>query len=488
MSTPFPNSMDFGGYNAPSRVECDVYDLVVEGKVPQEINGTWYRSIPDPQYSPMLGDDTMLSGDGMVSLFRFENGHVDFKMRYVQTDRWKHERKARRSLYGLYRNPYTDDPSVQGATRGTSKGSRGVANTTPVYHGGRLLALKEDSRGWELDPVTLETRGEWDYHGKLKSQTMTAHTRLDPATGELHSFGYEAAGLATKDVSYFVADKNGNLIKEEWFQVPYVSMMHDFVVTKEHVIFPVFPTIADLKRIEGGGAHWVWEPTKQTHVGIMPRAGSVKDIRWFKGPATSAYHFMNAYTEGSKVHIDFGAGKVNPFPFIQQASNIQVHPSEAAGDYVRWSFDLARPGDRWEQYKLGPGGEMPRIAEKDFMVDYDIGYYQTYNPEAGPPLIAGPVGAGFNTMLRLEVKSGRLMGLASPPNTTMQEAVHIPSKQPGHEGYLAFVIDLHDKNLSEVWIVEAQNLPKGPIARVQIPLRLRVGVHGNWVPAEQLPA
>ena len=488
MSTPFPNSMDFGGYNAPSRVECDVYDLVVEGKVPQEINGTWYRSIPDPQYSPMLGDDTMLSGDGMVSLFRFENGHVDFKMRYVQTDRWKHERKARRSLYGLYRNPYTDDPSVRGATKGTSKGSRGVANTTPVYHGGRLLALKEDSRGWELDPVTLETRGEWDYHGKLKSQTMTAHTRLDPATGELHSFGYEAAGLATKDVSYFVADKNGNLIKEEWFQVPYVSMMHDFVVTKEHVIFPVFPTTADLKRIEGGGAHWVWEPTKQTHVGIMPRAGSVKDIRWFNGPATSAYHFMNAYTEGSKVHIDFGAGKVNPFPFIQQASNIQVHPSEAAGDYVRWSFDLARPGDRWEQYKLGPGGEMPRIAEKDFMVDYDIGYYQTYNPEAGPPLIAGPVGAGFNTMLRLEVKSGRLMGLASPPNTTMQEAVHIPSKQPGHEGYLAFVIDLHDKNLSEVWIVEAQNLPKGPIARVQIPLRLRVGVHGNWVPAEQLPA
>ena len=52
MSTPFPNSMDFGGYNAPSRVECDVYDLVVDGKMPEEINGSWYRSIPDPQYSP----------------------------------------------------------------------------------------------------------------------------------------------------------------------------------------------------------------------------------------------------------------------------------------------------------------------------------------------------------------------------------------------------------------------------------------------------
>ncbi len=482
MSTPFPNSMDFGGYNAPSRVECDIYDLVLaSGKVPEEIDGSWYRSIPDPQYSPMLGDDTMLSGDGMVSRLSFENGHADFRMRYVQTERWKNERKARRSLHGLYRNPYTDDPSVRG------KG-RGVANTTPIYHGGRLLALKEDSRGWELDPLTLETRGEWDYQGKLKSQTMTAHTRLDPETGELFFFGYEAGGLATRDVAFCVADKNGNLIREEWFEVPYVSMMHDFAVTKEHVIFPVFPTTADLDRIKAGGAHWIWEPTKDTYVGIMPRAGSVKDIRWFRGPPTSAYHFMNAYTEGSKVHLDFGAGKVNPFPFIQKASNIDVHPSEAAGDYVRWTFDLARPSERWEEYKIGPGGEMPRIAEKDFMVDYDIGYYQTYNPENGPPLIAGPVGAGFNTVLRLEVKSGRLKGLAMPPGTTVQEEVHIPSKQPGHEGYLAFVVDLHEKNLSEVWLVEAQHLEKGAIARLEIPLRLRVAVHGNWVPAEDLPS
>jgi carotenoid cleavage dioxygenase-like enzyme len=155
---------------------------------------------------------------------------------------------------------------------------------------------------------------------------------------------------------------------------------------------------------------------------------------------------------------------------------------------VRWTFDLARPGERWEQYKIGPGGEMPRIAEKDFMLDYDIGYYQTYDPDNGPPLIAGPVGAGFNTVLRLEVKSGRLTALAMPPGTTVQEEVHIPSTKAGHEGYLAFVVDLHEKNLSEMWIVEAQHLANGPIARLEIPLRLRVAVHGNWVPAEQLTA
>jgi carotenoid cleavage dioxygenase len=71
---------------------------------------------------------------------------------------------------------------------------------------------------------------------------------------------------------------------------------------------------------------------------------------------------------------------------------------------------------------------------------------------------------------------------------TVQEHIHIASKKPGHEGWLAFVCDLHDQNLSEVAIVEAQHLDKGPICRIKVPMRLRCQVHGTWVPAEALPA
>jgi carotenoid cleavage dioxygenase len=47
-------------------------------------------------------------------------------------------------------------------------------------------------------------------------------------------------------------------------------------------------------------------------------------------------------------------------------------------------------------------------------------------------------------------------------------------------------VDLHDQNLSEVHLVEASHLERGPLARIKIPLRLRSGVHGTWVPAERL--
>ena len=39
MTTRFPDSFDYQGFNAPMRTECDIYDLVVEGNLPKEING-----------------------------------------------------------------------------------------------------------------------------------------------------------------------------------------------------------------------------------------------------------------------------------------------------------------------------------------------------------------------------------------------------------------------------------------------------------------
>ena len=479
MTKPFPQTMDYAGFNAPSRLECDVYDLVIEGELPAEINGSWYRSIPDPQYPPKEGWDTYLSGDGMVSLFRFEDGHVDFKQRYVMTERLKRDRAARRGLHGHYRNPYTDEP-------GFMEESRTASNTTPVFHAGKILAAKEDDRPYQLDPDTLETIGPWDFDGLLKSRTMTAHCRTDPQTGELLFFGYEAGGLATRDVAFCIADKDGKLVHEEWFEAPFAGMMHDFQVTRDHVIFPVWPISTDLDRLKGGGAHWIWDPDKGSHIGVMRRGGSVKDIRWFTGPPKSAFHYLNAFSEGDKVHLDFGVSDMVPFPFIQEASGVTPDPSKMGGAMVRWTFDLSRNENSWEEKVLGPGGDMPRIADKDAMRDYEIGYYQTYDPQAGPPNIAGPVGAGFNTIIRLNVKTGEVKRLSLGPTVTVQEHIHIPSKQAGHEGWLAFVCDLHDQQMSEAVVVEAEHIDNGPVCRIKLPMRLRTQVHGTWVPAEAL--
>jgi len=480
MTRPFPKSPAFLSGNRPQRIEFDIYDLEVEGRIPEELKGSWYRLGPDPQWPPMLGDDVYINGDGMTTVFRFEDGHVDVRARYVRTEKFRIERTARKSLYGLYRNPFTDDVSVRGRDRCT-------ANTTPVWHGGRLLALKEDSHPYELDPVTLETKGRWNYEGKLKSRAMTAHPKIDPETGELWFFGYEAGGEASPEIAVCVADKNGNLTREEWFTAPYCAMVHDFAVTRNHVIFPIFPTTADIDRMKKGGPHWAWDGSKCTHVAIMPRDGSVKDIRWFEAPAAYGYHVVNAFEEGSKIQLDICLAQINPFPFIPDLTGVPYDFRKGGSFPTRWSFDLSKHDRQFEQAKLMPMvAEMPRMDERYRMNDYRYAYLGSIDFKRPPAKhLSGPVGGGFNVLLGVDVKSRQSRTYAFDDQSSMQEPQFIPKGPDAKEGdgYLIGVVNHHVDVCSDLFVFDAQNLEQGPVAKAHMPILLRPAFHSTWVPA-----
>jgi carotenoid cleavage dioxygenase-like enzyme len=92
----FPDVAVYTGFNQTVRAETDVRDLeVVQGAIPDSFEGTLYRVGLDPRYPARLGDDEWTNGDGHVVMFRFENGHVDLKTRYVRTERLLLEEKAR---------------------------------------------------------------------------------------------------------------------------------------------------------------------------------------------------------------------------------------------------------------------------------------------------------------------------------------------------------------------------------------------------------
>ena len=132
----FPQTIYFQGPNEPVGQEIDLRGLKVEGTLPAEVRGSFYRAVPDPAFPPMFDNDHTLSGDGMISSLSFNaDGTADFAIRFVETARYKAEKAAGKALFGKYRNPFTDDASVAGV-------DRTVANTTPVWHAGRLLMAK----------------------------------------------------------------------------------------------------------------------------------------------------------------------------------------------------------------------------------------------------------------------------------------------------------------------------------------------------------
>ncbi|HLH68738.1 MAG TPA: carotenoid oxygenase family protein [Candidatus Dormibacteraeota bacterium] len=479
--TKFPSVDSFRGLNQPVRTECDIFELEYEGELPPALNGVYYRCGPDPQFPPRAGDDVYINGDGMVSMFRIEDGHVDFKMRYVRTDKFLRERQARRALFGAYRNPYTDDPSVRGVDRTT-------ANTNVLWHGGRLFALKEDGLPHELDPWTLDTRGKWSFDGQLRSRTMTAHPKVDPVSGELVFFGYSAKGdeLST-DIAFCTADADGELLLEEWFQPPYSSMIHDWGVTQEHVIFPIMPLAADPDRLRRGGPRWAWDPSKRTYLAVMPRRGTAADIVYFEGPPRWSFHVMNAFTSGTRVCIDLCVGEVAPFADHEGRS---PDPERTAQYLTRWTCDLARGGGSFEERILWGGmhSDFPEVDRRVLTQAYRHGFMiakdrsRPVNPEVA-------VGLSYNTIAHIDHLTGEVETYYVGEDAAVQEPVFVPRSldAPEGDGYLLTVINRFPQARGEMVVFDTARLAAGPVATVRVPLFLRPVFHSTWVPMAELP-
>lgn len=129
-------------------------------------------------------------------------------------------------LAGKYRNRYTDLVEFK---------IRSTANTNIVFWRGKLLALKEDSPPYAMDPNTLETLGLWDFDGQLPCLTFTAHPIFDPFTREMACFGYEAKGDGTPDVCFYSFDKSGKMTECVWLVAPVPGMIHGFEITENWV-------------------------------------------------------------------------------------------------------------------------------------------------------------------------------------------------------------------------------------------------------------
>jgi carotenoid cleavage dioxygenase len=482
----FPDFPAYTGFNTPGRMEVDLFDLEVEGQVPEELDGIFYRVGPDPQHPPLLGNDIYFNGDGMVSAFRFQKGRVDFRCRYARTDKFLHEREAGRALFGAYRNPFNDDPSVAGKIRGT-------ANTNVVLHAGKLLALKEDSPPLAMDPWTLETQGYWDFDGKLSGETFTAHPKIDPQNGEMVCFGYSAKGIATPDVAYYVVDAQGKIVHETWFEMPYPCMIHDFGVTRDYVIFPIFPVVSSLERAREGKPTFGWDASKDIWLGVLPRRGEAKDLRWFRASNRFASHVMNAYNDGTKIYVDMPVAESNMFPFFPDITGAPFNPQRAVAHVTRMSLDYnAANGSIGFEQLTTLAGEFPKMDDRYTTESYRHGYLSV--SDRSRPFDAQRAGSitgmFINCLGHIDHASARQDVFYVGPVSSLQEPTFIPKSANAAEGegYLVVLANRHDELRSDLLVLDAQNLEAGPVATIKLPLKLRNGLHGNWVPIELLPS
>ncbi|MFC3068982.1 carotenoid oxygenase family protein [Phenylobacterium soli] len=448
------------GNFAPLRSEDD-FELEVVGEIPAGLRGALFRTGPNPQFEPRDPNHHWFAGDGMVHGFYLADGKASYRNRYVRTPKWKLEHEAGRALFGTFGNPMTTDPAAMGQ-------DSGVANTNIVWHAGKLLALEEGHMPTAMDPRSLETLG---YAQAYKGRT-TAHPKIDPKTGEMVWFAYAVgeAPFAT-GISYGVTDAKGEVVRRDDFQAPYCSMIHDFMVTENHVLFPVLPLTGSLERAMKGMPPFAWEPGKGSFVGVMRRDADVSTIRWFNTEACYVFHPLNAWEEEGKLVADVMRYDVAPlFP------NADGSPgTKAAARLFRWTFDLTGASDAIKEEPLDDlDGEFPRVDPRAETLKHRHGWY------AADPTASGTIKQC--AIAHLDLKTGKRQLYALSGGDLTSEPVFVPRSETADEGdgWLTAVVWRAAENRSDLLIFEALDLEKGPIATAKVPRRVPFGFHGNW--------
>ncbi len=470
MSRPFPDSPFLRGNFAPILMEGDAPDLVVEGEIPSELRGAYYRNGSNPQFAPSPSYH-WFEGDGMIHGFWFGDGRVDYRNRWVRTARFELERSEGRSLFGGLGSGTAD-----GKTEGVSGNT---ANTNIIWHAGRLLALWEAGPPTELDPATLDTIGVWDdggaFHrerfGQLAPDIMTAHPKEDPDTGELLGFGYSP--MAPWMV-YHVVGADGHVKRSDVVDAPFPNMMHDFVTTSEHVLFPHHPAIFDFERMAENGSLLSWQPERGSHIGVMPRSGGNDDIVWIEKEAGYVFHYVNAWSEGSTVYADV-------FHLDQIALRLSGdEPPPRPPTLHRWTIDLESGSLKDEALDDAPaefGRVDPRVVGKRYADAWTLGSH-------GIPRAAGEP-MNNNCIFHYDMRSGGRRMFKLPEGDATGEPQFVPRSADAAEGdgFVLAIVYRGAENRSDLIVLDAQQIEAGPLATIQCPVRIPWGFHGNWRPA-----
>ena len=179
-------------------------------------------------------------------------------------------------------------------------------------------------------------------------------------------------------------------------------------------------------------------------------------------------------------------------PFFPNRDGTPYDPQEMVTYLSRVTVDLGRNDDVVESItRLGEApGEFPRIDDRFAGKPYAHGWQITYDfskPYNGP---TGPFAGVINSLTHYNLAEGTEESWWCGPDSAFQEPAFIPRTPDAVEGdgWLLALVDNHVTNYSDLCLFDAQAVGRGPIVRAKLPLRLRQGLHGNWVPAAKLEA
>ncbi|GIL78894.1 hypothetical protein Vretimale_112 [Volvox reticuliferus] len=466
---------------------------IVEGKVPEGLNGCYVRTGPNPFFKPVAGYH-WFDGDGMLHLVRLRDGKASYCNRFVETERLQQERQAGRPLFVRLGDMFGLRGLALillvrlGRAVGVLDNSKGLgtANTALVYHAGRLLTLNEGDLPYG---VRITCNGVVETMGRLLMQetwgnNFTAHPKLDPQNGELLFIGYK---LDSKPyLSAGIMDVYGNLVRQWNIDIHRPVMMHDMAATEQYLVILDLPLCFDPEAmIKEKSLPFKLRNELPSRIGLLRRdhpscPTGFADVQWFTlpGPSFMAFHVAASWEEPN--------GDVKVFACQMNELDLSLH------HLTRAEYGLLT------EYTLSPSTGVAKLRQMTKVP----GDFPVINPSkatrkckwcwmATPDHNASPLAFLGIAKMDLEAAPGTDACVAMinyPPGMFGGEAVFVPRAGTTVEddGYLVVYVYDTKADTSYMNIYCARTMSSTPIASLRMPRRVPYGFHGTWVTEEQI--
>jgi beta,beta-carotene 9',10'-dioxygenase len=467
MSTPFAL-----GY-ASQLHEMESDSLKVRGRVPAWLSGTLVRNGPG-QFE--IGDHALQHWfDGLAQLHRFtiHEGRVSYANRFLQSRAYRDAKATGR----VSRAEFATDPcrSIFGRLKTMfSPQITDNCNVNVVQLDDRFVALTETPSAIEFDPVSLETRGSFEYGDTLVGQHATAHPHLDSVRSEAVSYLTRFSLRSAYQV--FCIPRGGRkrrLIAAVPVREP--GYMHSFALTRNYAVLVEFPLVVKPWQLLLGGKSFIesyrWKPERPSRFIVVDRRDSTLH-GIFESPAFFAFHHVNAFERGDEIIVDVAAYDDPTVIKTTYLDKLRNGPQEL-------------PTAQLRRYRIPKRGAMPGhdVLSRESIelprINYDRSNAEDYGIAYGISTKRESHGDAANQLLRIDVRSGEAVTW-SEPGTYPGEPVFVPAPNAQDEGegmVLSVVLDVKQRS-SFLLALNARSFEE--IARAEVPQPIPFGFHGQF--------
>jgi all-trans-8'-apo-beta-carotenal 15,15'-oxygenase len=453
----------------PAEGRCEP---TVEGELPGALRGTCYLNGPALFRRGDLAYRHWLDGDGLVTALHFHAGRVEAVHRFVGSTKHREEEAAGKPLFRTFGTAFPGD------RMGRGMGLEGPINVSAHAWAGTLLAFGEQSLPWELDPETLETRGEYRFGGRLNPVSpLSAHPAIDPATGEMWNFGISYA--AREPVLHLYRFRGGLLEERYRVPIPYPCTVHDFGLSPTWAIFHLSPYLMDVKGLLAEGRSVVdslsWEPERGAVLKIVRREGG-EVAATLPLPGRYVLHLGNAFEEEGRLVVDLM--ELDRPVYDQYHVIPDLFTDVAPGRPVRLTIDTAS----WEIVNR-------REIAYDRTPDFPAWDPRRTGRRADDLWVLGMSKSGqpgrkfFDELAHLDWTTGHAAGIYRAPAGRYLggEPAFLPDPDDPAAGWvICQEIDPAGPTTDFV-LFDAFAVERGPIARIRLPRAIPPAFHASFV-------